>query len=472
MKTTNKIENTSDGAQRACRHFNHKKAVHGTALALALMTALAPAGLARPVHGGAKGFEPVNPQPSAYQFAVLSDAHLYDASRLGDSGAAFEAYLNQDPKLLPESEAILDSAIDSIIQQQVKFVIIPGDLTKDGEIADHVLMAKYLAKLEKHGIQVYVVPGNHDINNPDAMSFKSDTPRPVPTASPQTFGAIYQRFGYGQAIDQDKNSLSYVAEPVNGLWLLAIDSTDTAQNQELGYPRVGGKLSSDTLAWIVSKLQQAQAKGKKVIAFMHHGVNPDFVSQPVLFPEYLVDNWPTVNMTLAGAGLRVIFTGHYHAQDASYLCDQNLTPLSPLCDIETSSLVAYPCAYRIVTMEPDNTLNIESRRVTEIDADTGGLDFQTYAYADLASRLPNLAVTQLEYGFGVPEAQAQALAPFVVDALLAGYAGDEQPDAQTQAVLNSFVSSPEPLHTLGLLLYGMWTDPPPADNNLIVPLSD
>jgi hypothetical protein len=304
------------------------------------------------------------------------------------------------------------------------------------------------------------------------MSFYSDIQSSLPTVSHHDFRAIYERFGSGQAIHRDKNSLSYVAEPVKGVWLLAIDSTDTAQNQMLGYPRVGGKLSPDTLTWIVTKLQQAQMKGKKVIAFMHHGVSPDFVSQPVLFPEYLVDDWPTVNMTLAGAGLRVIFTGHYHAQDASYFCDQNLTPRSPLCDIETSSLIAYPCAYRIVTVDPDNTLNIESRRVTAIKADLGGLAFQDFAYADLASRFPNLAIAQLEYGFGVPEAQSLVLAPFLVYALLAGYAGDENPDVQTQAVLTNFVSSPEPLHSLGLLLYGMWTDPPPVDNNLVVPVAD
>jgi hypothetical protein len=46
-----------------------------------------------------------------------------------------------------------------------------------------------------------------------------------------------------------------------GIWLLAIDSTDTAQNQELGHPRVGGKLSPNTLAWILAKVQQAKDKG-------------------------------------------------------------------------------------------------------------------------------------------------------------------------------------------------------------------
>ena len=108
------------------------------------------------------------PQRDA-RFAVLSDLHFYDP-RLGTSGQAFEDYLNQDPKLLKESEAILDAAITNIVQQHVQFVLVAGDLTKDGELLDHVRVAQQLRRLEQRGIQVFVIPGNHDINNPDAFA--------------------------------------------------------------------------------------------------------------------------------------------------------------------------------------------------------------------------------------------------------------------------------------------------------------
>jgi hypothetical protein len=32
------------------------------------------------------------------------------------------------------------------------------------------------------------------------------------------------------------------------------------------------------------------------------------------------------------------------------------------------------------------------------------------------------------------------------------------------------VAGPEPTHTLGLLLWGLWSDLPPGDNELVVPL--
>ena len=156
-------------------------------------------------------------------FAIISDIHWHDV-RLGASGPAYDAYIAQDPKLLRESDAILDSAINGIVQQHVKFVIVSGDLTKDGELVNHLGVAQHFAALERRGVQVFVVPGNHDINNPDAVRFTGATTHRVPSVSPQLFKAIYRPFGYGEAIEQDRHSLSYVAEPVKGVWLLAIDS--------------------------------------------------------------------------------------------------------------------------------------------------------------------------------------------------------------------------------------------------------
>jgi hypothetical protein len=98
------------------------------------------------------------------------------------------------------------------------------------------------------------------------------------------------------------------------------------------------------------------------------------------------------------------------------------------------------------------------------------MTFQEYAEADLRTRLPALAAYQLETGFGVSPETAAQLAPFVTDALMAGYSGDESPDAQTLGVLNAWMSSPEPLHSLGMLLYGLWTDLPPGDNDLVLQL--
>jgi 3',5'-cyclic AMP phosphodiesterase CpdA len=425
--------------------------------------------------GGFNGEKRMVAQEPA-RFAIVSDPHLYD-QHLGTSGAAFEAYLAQDPKLLRESEAILDAAISDILEQNVQFVIIPGDLTKDGELRDHVLMAQHLAKLEQQGVQVFVVPGNHDINNSDAVRFVGDSTRPVPGITPQTFRAIYERFGYGRALDRDLNSLSYVAEPAPGLWLLAIDSCKYDESKTNAHPVVSGRIRPETMAWIQAVMLKAHANGKQVIAFMHHGVNQHFFGESQFFPDYLSDDWVATSVQLAQTGLKVIFTGHYHSTDATYLVDQNLNPLSPLCDVETASLAAYPCAYRVASLDAGNQLHIETHRITEINLDTGGLPFQDYALNAVFAPTANIVTQRIQAIFGVSYSEAAAFAPIVTEGIVANYAGDEDPTPETQTLIGQFIGSPDPLHTLGLLLFGLWTDLPPgptdgqSDSTLVLPIN-
>jgi len=406
------------------------------------------------------------------RFAILSNPHLHDA-RLGTGGRAFDAYLAENPNLLALSEAILEAVLAKIRARRVDFVIISGDLTKDGEIANHRFMARHLGHLEHAGIPVYVVPGNHDLNNPDAAAYSGDSATLVPSANPELFRRLYHRFGYGTAIDHAPDSLSYVAEPAPGLLLLALDSVKSEDNARAPHPLVSGRLTPPTLQWALDKLQQAQANGKSVVAFMHHGVNPHFLAQPRIFPEYLVDDWSAVGAHLAAAGLKVIFTGHYHSQDAAWPQDARGAPQpETLCDIETASLVMWPCAYRMAELDSNRHLHVESRRVTSIAADLGGVPFPQHAEAVLRTLLPGQVETRLQHLFGLTDDQIQRVQPLMVDALMANYAGDEHASAETLAALDSLAHSPEPYHTIGELIGTLWTDLPPPDNQLVVPLGD
>jgi len=116
-------------------------------------------------------------------------------------------------------------------------------------------------------------------------------------------------------------------------------------------------------------------------------------------------------------------------------------------------------------------LDVRSERVTAINADTGGLPFQEFAEGFLRQRLPLLVIAQLEGMFGLSEQEAASVAPLVVDAIIANYAGDEAPSPQLQAYIAGLIGSGEPFHTLGELLAGFWTDIPPQDNNLAVPFT-
>lgn len=404
------------------------------------------------------------------RFAVLSDLHFYDA-KLGTEGVDFDNYLARDCKMLHLAEPILQAALTGILAENVRFVIVTGDLTKDGEVLNHVRVSQYFEKLRQAGIAVYVVPGNHDMNNNDAVEYGAKKTKPVPTANAAVFRAMYERFGYGQAIDRAPDSLSYLAEPAPGLWLLALDSAKWAESAGSEVPAVSGRLSAATMEWALQKLTAAGSAGKKVIAFMHHGVNPHFLGEPAVFPDYLVDNFAVVGAQFAAAGLKVIFTGHNHGHDASFInfnADGNPVPTS-LCDIETGSLASYPCPYRIAELDSGGVLHVSSRRVNQVDADLGGSSFAEYALLFAQQMLPYPIKAQLQQQFGLSKEDADDLAPLVVQGLLSYYNGDESLAAMPPIVA-VMIGQPEPMHTLGMLLYTFWYDVPPGDNTLNVSL--
>ena len=152
----------------------------------------------------------------AVKFAVISDLHYYDIS-LGIEGSAFEDYMMADRKMLIESVDIIAAAIDDIIESDVSFVLLPGDLTKDGELINHKGVAESLARLKEAGIQAYVIPGNHDVNCHEAFSYDGDFTTPVINVSPEKFVEIYADYGYTSAIYRDGGSLNYIAEPRIGI---------------------------------------------------------------------------------------------------------------------------------------------------------------------------------------------------------------------------------------------------------------
>ena len=401
------------------------------------------------------------------RFAVFSDPHYFDPDLLINDGAAFQEYLARDRKLLKESEAILASTVDAIKNTAgLDFVLVPGDMTKDGAKTSHRKFANHIQTLENAGIPVYVVPGNHDIDNPHAHAYDGDAAIEVDTVSPTEFARIYNDYGYGEAIARDPASLGYVAEPVPGLWLLALDSCRYAENDAAGKAVTGGRFSTETLNWITDRLAEAQAADKQVIAMMHHGLLEHFTGQSQANPgaEYVIENWETVSQTLAEAGLPVVFTGHFHAQDVAVKTWEVNGGTIALTDVQTGSLVTYPNPYRIVDMKADGTLDIDSRYITEVDYDTGFMTFPEYAENYLLEGLNGLVYASLtmpadQGGYGLPAEQANALTPMIVAAFAAHYAGNESPDAETLAAVNDMLASDDPTtQSLGQSLYVLWVD--------------
>ncbi|MCL2809203.1 MAG: metallophosphoesterase [Treponema sp.] len=397
-------------------------------------------------------------------FAVISDTHIYCPS-LGSSGSAFEKVMFSDRKLLLDSIDLMDFAIDNIIASGVQFVLISGDLTKDGELINHQILAEKLRRLTDVNISVYVVPGNHDVNCPDAVRFIGDVSEPVATVTEQEFARIYGDFGYNSAIHRDSHSLSYVAEPVEGLWLLAIDSTRHRENVPGQHAIVSGKVSQQTADWIASVLREADNKNKAVMVLLHHGVVEHWKGQSKLHGDYLIRDYLNFGRFLSSWNVRLAFTGHYHAQDITR-ADYNGRFIY---DIETGSLVTAPCPIRFLEIK-NNVLNIRTESI--VDKIYPGTDFAANATAFVKKTVMLEAASVLKNYF-VSDKDTAIITDAVGDAFVAHYNGDEDPakrpalDKSKLGLWGRFILSQQQY-----VLDGLWQDLYPADNNVSINLNN
>jgi hypothetical protein len=238
------------------------------------------------------------------KFAVISDTHYYDPS-LGTSGSAYQKYIGTERKLIADSAEIVDFSIDRIASSGVKFVLVTGDLSKDGELVDHQRMAAYLSRLRKNGIKVYVIPGNHDINNPRSFRYNGGKAERVANITAEQFAKIYNDFGYGDAVMRDQSSLSYVAEPQKGLWIVALDSCRYGENEDGCAAQCGGEISGEKLAFLKKVLGRARSEHKAVIVMLHHGIVEHWNGQSKFNPNYLLDDCQSFGRSLLDIALRV-----------------------------------------------------------------------------------------------------------------------------------------------------------------------
>src|SRR5258705_5145774 len=194
------------------------------------------------------------------KIAIVSDIHYMDPSLLinnGASGTAFQNYVDQDPKLVQYSDPIFRKVMAEIKAGNPDILLVPGDITKDGEKVGHLAMAGFLNQLRSDGIKVYVVPGNHDINNAKAKKFDGDNAYPVEMTSKTDFETIYGNFGYNNAIARDPNSLSYVAQPQADLRIIGIDACKYEEYGPAG-DVAAGRIKPATLTWILAQLKEAK----------------------------------------------------------------------------------------------------------------------------------------------------------------------------------------------------------------------
>lgn len=392
------------------------------------------------------------------KFAVITDPHVFEVEGNIDD-PIYLKYGVEDRKLLKLSTEILEKAVNEIIKREdIDFVILPGDLTDSGDIKSHQVVAKILGSLKSNGIQVYIIPGNHDGFKTKDYDIKK-IPREIVT--PEEFTKIYNDCGYDSAIYKDNQSLSYVAEPVKGLWLLMVDSC--IYNSPDNYHVCNGRVRESTKIWIDDILKKAKKQNKAVIGSLHHSLLEHYKGHQRFFSNYIVDDFEALSQHFAAQNIKVIFTGHHHAQD---IVKKEFENEKFIYDIETSSLIGYPNAYRVVQINKNNEMIIKSEYIRELNSFEE--NFSSYTKNYVRVKVKQVAEDKLEKYY-LKIQYLDKISDKAADAMIAHYQGNEM--------------APDTLKIKGLdlwsifiygfyknLLTSLYEDSPPTDLNIKINL--
>lgn len=299
------------------------------------------------------------------KIAVLSDIHYLSPTMIKDT-ADFTDALNSDRKMLIESDAINLELLKAVKEDKPDILLVSGDLTKDGELECHQVIAERLQQLEKDvpGLKVFVINGNHDVRNSHAKDFNTADGNAVPATrtQPEDFAEIYDFVYSDESViarytppeGKESGQLSYAAKLADGITLVALDtccySADNNSKGEVEH-ETRGEMSPELEAWAIEQVSAAKARGDRVIGLSHHGFVPHFSMEPDILSMYLVEDYDRIAAELADAGMEMVFTGHMHAQDISVLTTENG---NTMYDIETGSGLTYPSPARFVELREAN----------------------------------------------------------------------------------------------------------------------
>jgi hypothetical protein len=337
-------------------------------------------------------------------------------------------------------------ALDDIAKKGIKIVTMPGDFSDDGQAYNICGLHKILDQYHKnYGIDFYITTGNHDPVGPfreDAgkEDFLGQDGNPLGIYSKENIGKISKKIitkdisesGYLEILDELKDfgfypkkenifwstpfdsgffknysyekalqnadyskrmyevakgfsvpDLSYVVEPVKGVWMIAIDgntyipknihenpkNASNYKGASIGYNNVL-KNKKHLIEWVRKIMLEAKTNGKTVIAFTHYpmidfndgatGEIKNLLGEKKWQLERVPDE--EVAKAFAEAGLQVHFAGHMHINDTGIRKFGD----KMLVNVQVPSLAAYLPAYKILTIKSSGELEVQTEVLNDV----------------------------------------------------------------------------------------------------------
>ena len=348
---------------------------------------------------------------------VISDPHVIPQTEIDKQGQEnFNNYMKTQRKMLEHSEPIWHALLDTALKYKPDLVLIPGDLTKDGEAASHDTVAAGIHRLEAAGIPVLVIPGNHDI--PASNSWKA-----------------HYSGTFKNTVSEDAGSYSFASEPLPGVTVLGIDGSD-------GKASVG-KLSASTLAWVEAQAKAAKAKGNTVIAMTHWQILEHFDGLASIEPASRFEKPDELRDLLMHNGVHLVLTGHFHVSGITTFRDTTGLTQDSLVEITTGSPITYPCPYRWMTLSKDRkSIEVTTEYINSLPGIAD--DLNTYSREWMREHTANLIPSLAHRFWGkILDQWDEKVAPMVGSSMAAMFKmALPQTDAEQAEVTATYISEP------------------------------
>ena len=349
-------------------------------------------------------------------------------------------------RLFNENYFALFAALEDLKKKGIQLVVLPGDFTDDGQPMNVLALKRILEQYaEESGMRFFLTTGNHDTVKPyGGLAGKSDYlgkdgkeqaiagdrklfpsldvalsdqinywGYPEVTQALGDFGFSpnekdlfwahpFQKLDYeNYSFDLAKASstlenrmytpvnsdlflpdASYLVEPVEGIWLLALDGnvfTHSGSDMKEGWKgsSVGFNQASSSknyqLDWIKKVAAEANKRGKTLISFSHYPLvefhdGASLEMKSLFGPKKLqLERVPTSETSdlYAAAGIKIHFAGHMHINDTGVYQEKSTT--HTMYNIQVPSLAAFPPAYKTAKITKKDNFEIETIPLTEID---------------------------------------------------------------------------------------------------------
>ena len=326
---------------------------------------------------------------------VWADIH-YLASSLHDDGTVFRQLVEQGDGKVPEySEAIADEFIRLCLERHPDAVVIPGDLTYNGERISLQELSEKLKTLQDSGIPVLVIPGNHDLMYPYARRYFGSNARKTPAISPEDFRKDCGAFGWEQAVARDSDSFSYVYALTDDVELMFLDANT---------PAAPGSVPDSTLAWAKKQLAWAKEDGKTVITVTHQSL---LAQNKFMTKGFIISNHSNVESLLRKYGVTLNLSAHIHIQHT--VTEDGLT------DIATGCASVAPLRYGILNIGTDRS---------QWEYIPGHLEILQQEATDRFTTCMTRQIADTLTGRDIPEEDFDYMVEFMMDLNRAYFAGE------------------------------------------------